>query len=98
MVERASLTQPAEAKKQPLFEGEPRTVRVTLDEDGEIAAHDHPGSNILFFVTEGSLELSLDDETYELADGDLVRFDGERTISGRAAEPTTAVVVLVDAE
>jgi len=66
MVERASLASPAEAKKEPLFEGDLRTVRVTLEEDGQIAEHNHPGTEILFFVVEGGLELSLDDENYEL--------------------------------
>ena len=96
MVDRASLASPAEAKKEPLFEGGLRTVRVTLEEDAQIAEHNHPGTEILFFVVEGGLELSLDDENYELEQGDLVRFEGERTISGRAGEPTTALVVPVD--
>jgi len=98
MVQRASLDSSASAKKQPLFEGSPRTVRVTLDEDGEIAEHNHPGTDILFFVVDGSLELRLDDETYRLEDGDIVRFDGERMIAGQADEPTTALVVLVESE
>jgi len=98
MVQRASLDSSASAKKQPLFDGSPRTVRVTLDEDGEIAEHNHPGTDILFFVVDGSLELTLDDEMYRLESGDIVRFDGQRMISGTASEPTTAVVVLVDRE
>lgn len=96
MVEQASLDAVPDRKKHPVFEADPRTVRVRLEAGEEIAEHTHPGTRILFLVVEGSLELTLDDESYALASGDLLRFDGERTISGSAAEPATAVVVLVD--
>ncbi|MFB6189772.1 MAG: cupin domain-containing protein [Halapricum sp.] len=96
MVERAALDALTDRKKQPLFDADPRTVRVSLDAGGEIAEHSHPEADILFFVVEGSLELGLDEETYDLAGGEMVRFDGSRTISGTASEPTTAVVVLAE--
>jgi quercetin dioxygenase-like cupin family protein len=96
MVERASLDSLPDRKKQPLFEEHPRTVRVQLEAGGEIAEHSHPGTSIVFFVVEGSLELRLDDESFALSAGEMVRFDGERTISGVTAEPTTAMVVLVE--
>lgn len=96
MVERASLESQSDRKKEPLFEADPRTVRVQLETGSEIAEHNHPGTRILFFVVEGTMQLTLDAETYDLAGGDLLRFDGERMISGAADEPTTVMVVLVE--
>lgn len=96
MVEQATLDSLPDRKKQPLFEANPRTVRVRLEAGGEIAEHSHPGKNIVFFVVEGSVALQLDEESFDLSDGEMVRFDGERTIAGVAEEPTTAVVTLVE--
>lgn len=96
MVERVSLDDFDERTKQPVFESQPRTVRVRLEAGEEITEHEHPDKRILFHVLEGELELSLDDESYALTDSDLLRFDGNRTISGIASEPTTVLVVLIE--
>lgn len=77
-----------------LFEGEPKTNRLSLDAGQGIAAHSHPGREIVFHLLEGELELSLGAETYALSAGDLARFDGERSVSPRAIEDSTALVVL----
>lgn len=96
MVERTSLDALAEPTKQPVFTDNPRTVRVALDPDEEIAEHDHPGEDIVFFVVDGAMELRLDDEAYDLTGGDLLQFDGERTVAGTAREATTVLVILAD--
>lgn len=96
MVQRASLGELSDRTNQPVFASDPRTVRVSLDPGEGIDEHSHPGTDILFVVVEGALELQLDDERYETTGGDLLRFDGERTIAGEASEPTTVLVVLVE--
>jgi redox-sensitive bicupin YhaK (pirin superfamily) len=71
----------------------PRTIRLELDADERVPPHTHPGTNIVLHLVSGYLELSLDDETYDVTPGQLVRFSGEREISPHAIEPSTAVVV-----
>lgn len=73
---------------------EPKTIRLTLDEDDVIAPHSHPGRDIVFYLLEGRVELHLDDETHEVAAGDVARFRGEREISPHAVEASTALLVL----
>lgn len=76
----------------------PRTVRLRLDADERIPPHTHPGTNVVLHLLSGRLELSLDGETYDVGPGELVRFSGEREISPRALEPSTAVAVFAPAE
>lgn len=78
--------------------GSPRTVRLQLEADQQIPAHQHPGTNIVLHLLTGEIDLSLDDETYSLAPGDLVRFSGEHGISPHAIEDSTAVVVFAPVE
>ena len=75
-------------------ERRPRTVRLDLDTDERVPPHSHPGTNVVLHLVSGRLELSLDDETYDVTPGQLVRCSGEREISPRATEPSVAVVVL----
>lgn len=79
-------------------ERRPRTVRLRLDTDERVPPHTHPGTSIVLHLVSGHLELSLDDETYDVTPGQLVRFSGEREISPHALEPSTAVVVFAPAE
>lgn len=76
----------------------PRTVRLALDADERIPPHTHPGQDIVLHLVEGQLELTLDDETFELRPGELARFGGDCEISPRAVEPSTAVVVFAPAD
>ena len=71
----------------------PRTVRLRLDADEAVPGHRHPGTDVLLYVVEGRLDLKIGGETHELATGAAVRFDGDREVAPRAAEPTTALVV-----
>lgn len=73
---------------------EPKTVRLVLPEGEEVAPHTHPGREIVLYLVDGAIELRLGDETHELAAGDVARFDGDREISPRAVEDSTALVVL----
>lgn len=75
----------------------PRTVRLALDADERVPPHTHPGQDIVLHVVEGHLELTLDEETFELRPGELARFSGDCEISPRAVEPSTAVVVFAPA-
>lgn len=74
--------------------GEPRVVRLQLEADERVPEHSHPEAVVVLYVVDGRLEVSLDDETHEVRTGDVVRFDGTREVSPRAAEPSTALVVL----
>jgi hypothetical protein len=73
--------------------GEPRTVRLRLDADERVPAHSHPGTNVIFHLLSGRVDLTLDGEVYDLDAGDLVRFDGDCRISPNALTASTALVV-----
>lgn len=81
-----------------VFADGPRTVRLALDAGESMPAHSHPGRNVVVHVVEGRLRLGLDDESYDLSVGDLVRFDGEREVAPEAVEDCVAVVVLAARE
>lgn len=72
---------------------EPRTVRLQLEAGESVPPHTHPGKDIVLHLLSGRLELTLDGERHELAAGELVQFSGDREVSPRAAEPSTAVLV-----
>lgn len=96
------ITTVAELTKTPhaeIFEEDrPRSVRLQLDSDERVPEHTHPGTNIVLHLVSGHLELSLDDEVFEVKPGQLVRFSGEREISPFAIEPSTAIVVFAPAD
>jgi len=77
-------------------EKEPKTIRLTLPAGEAVAEHSHPGRDIVFYLIEGRIELSLDGETHEVDAGDVARFAGERDISPRALEDSTALIVLAE--
>lgn len=94
MPEITTLTDLTKAPHAEVFEDRrPRTVRLELDTDERVPPHTHPGTNIVLHLVSGHLELALDDETYDVKPGQLVRFNGEREISPRAIERSIAVVV-----
>lgn len=72
---------------------EPRTVRLSLDAGDRIEPHRHPGTDVVFCLLAGRIDLSLDDEEYSLSSGDVARFSGDRRISPRATTDSTALVV-----
>ncbi|WP_435101336.1 cupin domain-containing protein [Halarchaeum sp. P4] len=73
---------------------EPKTVRLTLEEGEAVPSHTHPGRDIVLYLVEGTVELELGEDTHEVSAGDVARFDGERDISPRALEASTALIVL----
>ncbi|WP_049923307.1 cupin domain-containing protein [Halopiger djelfimassiliensis] len=77
-----------------LFEGEPKTIRLTLAEGDGVAAHQHPDREIVLHVLEGRLAVTLGDESHELDAGDVVRFDGAQDIAPKALTDATALLVL----
>lgn len=83
-----------ESGRRSLFEGEPRTVALALDADERVPAHSHPDREVLCYVTDGEIELTLDDETTTLRAGEIARFDGDREISLYAPTAARAIVVL----
>ncbi|MFB6160723.1 MAG: cupin domain-containing protein [Haloferacaceae archaeon] len=78
-------------------EHRPRAVRLRLGAGERVPEHRHPGTNVVLHLVSGRLELALDGETHELEPGQLVRFGGEREVSPRAIEASTAVVVFAPA-
>ncbi|MCU4801900.1 cupin domain-containing protein [Halobacteria archaeon HArc-gm2] len=96
-IERANVDAADEDGRAALFEGEPRTVHLSLSADQRVPAHDHPDRQILFHVLEGEITLDLDDETHDLSAGDVLRFDGDRQISPKAVTDARALVVLAKA-
>ena len=77
-----------------LFDDEPKTIRLSLEAGDAIAEHSHPDRQIVFHLLSGAIEVRIDGDSYVLEPGDVARFDGERSISPRAIEESTAVLVL----
>ncbi|WP_276273892.1 cupin domain-containing protein [Haloarcula litorea] len=95
--ERVSLADLDGPGRQPLFEGEPKTVRLALDAGEEVPAHRHPDREIVCHVLDGELTMRLGDDALSLSPGDVVRFDGEQDISPRAETDCEALLVLAPA-
>lgn len=92
-MERAT-TDAAEADRQSLFEGEPRTVRLSLAADEHVPPHSHPDRAVVFHVLSGEVDLTLDEEMTSLRAGELVRFDGDCDIAVDAPTAARALVIL----
>ncbi|MFU1780765.1 cupin domain-containing protein [Haloarcula japonica] len=95
--ERATLGGDGDGRMR-LFDGEPKTVRLTLDAGESIPAHKHPGRDIVFLLRSGAVDLTLGDETVSLSPGDVVRFDGDQDISPAATADSEALLVLASSE
>lgn len=91
MPERVSLDD-LDAEPHAQMFADPKVVRVSLDAGERVPEHSHPGEDVLFYQVAGRLDLRLDDETYELAAGDAVRFAGERDVEPVAVDDSTALV------
>jgi len=94
--ERAALADIDEAGRSVLFEGEPKTVRLTLEAGERVPAHQHPGREIVCHVTSGRIEMTLGEETHTLEEGEIARFDGDQDISPAADVDSAAVLVLAE--
>lgn len=77
-------------------DSEPKTIRLTLSAGESVAAHSHPGRDIVFHLLDGRIELLLDGEEHEVAGGEIARFAGEAEISPTALEDSTALIVLAE--
>ncbi|ESP89843.1 cupin domain-containing protein [Candidatus Halobonum tyrrellensis] len=81
-----------------LFPGsEPKTIRLTLAAGDRVDPHRHPGRQVVLYLLEGAVDLTVGDETHSLREGDVARFDGDQDISPHATERSTALVVLAPA-
>jgi quercetin dioxygenase-like cupin family protein len=95
MSERASLNElDAAPHARPFEAGEPTVIRLALDADERVDPHTHPEREIVLYLRSGRVELDLDEETYDLAAGDVIRFDGQREVSPYAVEDSEALIVL----
>lgn len=95
-LERAVIDEVEGSGRTPLFEGGPRTVHLALDAGESIPAHQHPGREILFHVLNGTVDLTVGEESLRLDAGELARFDGDRDISPAAVTDAEALVVLAN--
>jgi len=77
---------------------EPKTVRLVLGEGESMPAHSHPGRDIVFYLIEGELELTLGDDAHLLNAGDVAHFDGDQEIAPKALADSTALIVLAAGE
>ena len=75
-------------------DGEPRTIRLSLAADESVPEHDHPDREIVVYLVEGRVRITIDGETHVVEAGDLVRFDGDQPISPTAETDATALIVL----
>lgn len=73
---------------------EPKTIRLQLEADERVEPHRHPDRNIVFYLVDGTIDLHLGEETYELESGDIVQLDGDQDISPVATTDSTALIVL----
>lgn len=92
--ERRTLAALEETPHAHLFDGEPRTIRLTLADGDRVPSHRHPDRTIVLHVLEGTLALTLGEEVYEVPAGDVVRFDGAQDIEPEEQADTTALLVL----
>jgi quercetin dioxygenase-like cupin family protein len=81
--------------REPVFEA-PYTVAVGLDAGETIPQHRHAGQDIVFAVQEGTVDLTVGEETVTLAGGDAAAVDGDDGVSVHAETETRALVVLTD--
>lgn len=79
---------------RPFDPGEPSVIRLALAADERVDPHTHPDHQVVLFCRSGRIDLDLDDETYALESGDVIRFDGQREVSPRALEESEALVML----
>nr|WP_274326158.1 cupin domain-containing protein [Halosimplex aquaticum] len=77
-------------------DAEPKTIRLTLAAGEAVPAHDHPDREIVLYLVEGEIELTLGEETHEVTAGDVARFDGDQDVSPKATEDSTALLVLAE--
>ncbi|WP_255171551.1 cupin domain-containing protein [Natrononativus amylolyticus] len=77
-----------------LFDGEPQTIRLTLEAGNCVAPHQHPDREIVLHLLEGRLTVTLGEEEYDVTEGTVVRFDGDQYVSPEAVEDSTALLVL----
>jgi quercetin dioxygenase-like cupin family protein len=99
MPERTTLSDLDDRPHAEVFETrQPRTVRLALDAGERVPQHTHEGTNVILHLLDGRLELTLDDETYALDAGELIRFSGDRAVSPYAVESSRAVVVFAPAD
>jgi quercetin dioxygenase-like cupin family protein len=95
MPEQASLDElDAAPHARPFEAGEPTVIRLALDAGERVDPHSHPEREIVLSLRSGEIELELDDESYELTTGDVIRFDGQREVSPYAVEDSEALIVL----
>lgn len=94
MVETTRLDELTGSPHATAFAEKPRTIRLTLDAGESVPEHLHPEATPLIHVIEGELDVAVDGETYTLEAGELLRFDGRKSVSPTAREDSVAVVVL----
>ncbi|MFB6169836.1 MAG: cupin domain-containing protein [Haloarculaceae archaeon] len=98
-VERTTLDALDSTPHAAVFESAaPRTVRLQLTAGERMPRHRHPESNVVLYLVDGVLDLTLGEEVYRLEGGDVVRFDGDCDISPHAVEESTALVVFAPRE
>ncbi|MFB6074939.1 MAG: cupin domain-containing protein [Haloarculaceae archaeon] len=93
MPEQTSLDEHEASPHAEIFPESPRTVRLHLESDEAVPEHRHPGTGIVLHLLDGALELTLGEETYDLAAGDLIQFDGDQPIAPHAREESDALLV-----
>lgn len=96
--ERVSLDTDDATGRTRVFDGEPKTIQLSLDAGESIPAHEHPRQDIVFLLRSGAVDLTLGDETLSLSPGDVVRFDGDQNISPAATADSEALLVLASSE
>lgn len=77
-----------------LFQGEPKTIELSLSAGEQIPAHTHPDRQIVFYVLSGQFSVTVGDESHDVGTGELLRFDGTQDISPKAIVDSTALLVL----
>lgn len=77
-------------------EKEPKTIKLTLEAGESVPEHSHPGRDIVLYLLEGQIELTLDGETHDLPAGEIARFEGELDISPTAVDDSVALIVLAE--
>jgi len=94
-VERANVDVADEDGRAALFEGEPRTVHLSLSAEDRVPAHDHRDRDPLSRAGRRDRARPGRGDPRPRC-GDLLRFDGDSQISPKAVTDARALVVLAN--
>ena len=72
-----------------------KVVQRILKKGDLIASHTHVGNNVVLSVLQGSVKITIADETNLISAGTIINYEGELAISGEIIEDAIVEIVLI---